>query len=64
MREFFEKAKSFIKESYQEFRKVKWPSKDELIGLTIAVVVSSIILMIFLGIIDRLFYMLIRLVMG
>ncbi|MCK5833627.1 preprotein translocase subunit SecE [bacterium] len=51
-------------ESYQEFKKVRWPSKDELIGLTIAVIVSSLLLLVFVGVIDRLFFFLIQLIMG
>ena len=60
----FEKLKIFIMESYQEFKKVRWPSKDELIGLTIAVIVSSLLLLVFVGVIDRLFFFLIQLIMG
>ena len=60
----FERIKTFLKESYQEFKKVRWPTREELVGLTIAVVVSSLILLVFVGAIDRLFFLLIRLVMG
>lgn len=60
----FEKLKTFIKEAYHEFRKVSWPNRDELIGLTIAVVVSSILLLVFVGGIDRLLFVIIKLVLG
>jgi len=60
----FEKLKSFLSESYQEFKKVRWPTKDELIGLTIAVVVSSILLVAFIWGVDALFASIIGLVMG
>ncbi|GEM_PF-1172918 len=60
----FEKLKTFVGESIQEFKKVRWPSKDELIGLTVAVVVSSILLLVFVGAVDRLFFLVIQWVMG
>lgn len=60
----FEKLKTFMSESFQEFKKVRWPSKDELIGLTIAVVVSSILLLVFVGAVDRLLFLVIQWVMG
>ncbi len=59
-----EKIKVFLKEAYQEFKKVRWPTREELVGLTIAVVVSSILLLIFVGGIDRLFYFLIKWILG
>ncbi len=60
----FEKIKTFMKEAYQEAKKVRWPTKDELTGLTVAVVISSIILLIFIGIIDHLFLNFVKLVLG
>lgn len=60
----FEKLKTFLKESYLELKKVRWPSRDELTGLTIAVVVSSLMLLVFIGAIDRLFFFLMRWILG
>jgi len=56
----FEKIKTFLKESYQEFKKVRWPSREELISLTVAIVICSILLLIFIGGIDQLFYQAIK----
>ena len=36
-----------------ELRKMTWPTKDELIGSTIVTVVVSVIVAIFIGIVDR-----------
>ena len=36
-----------------EMRKMTWPTKDELIGSTIVVVVVSLIVSIFIGLVDR-----------
>ena len=60
----FDKIKTFLKEAYQEFKKVRWPTREELVGLTIAVVVSSILILVFVGGIDRLFYLLARWFLG
>ncbi|MGC9315504.1 MAG: preprotein translocase subunit SecE [bacterium] len=53
-----------MKESYQEAKKVRWPSREELTGLTIAVVISSVLLLVFVGVIDQLFLQLVRLILG
>ena len=48
-----EKVNKFLKEVVTELRKVTWPSKDELIGSTIVTIVVSVIVAIFIGIVDR-----------
>ena len=48
-----EKIKKFLKEVVAELRKVTWPTKDELIGSTIVVIVVSLVIAIFIGIVDR-----------
>ena len=48
-----QKIKKFLKEVNGELRKVTWPTKQELIGSTIVVVIVSLILAIFIGIVDR-----------
>ncbi len=57
------KVRQFIKESWIEFKKVRWPSRKELWGLTVAVITASIILAIFVGIIDSIFYRLVHLLL-
>jgi preprotein translocase subunit SecE len=42
----------FFKETRTEMTKVAWPTKNEVIGSTIVTVVVSIILSIFVGIVD------------
>ncbi len=51
----FSKLKAYIKESYQEFLRVNWPSRQETIRLTIIVVGISLAVAIFLGVLDLLF---------
>jgi preprotein translocase subunit SecE len=46
------KIVSFLKEARAELKKVSWPTKDELIGSTIVVVITALLLAIFIGICD------------
>jgi len=48
----FNKVIQYFKEIRVELGKVTWPSKNELIGSTIVVVVVSLILSVFTGIVD------------
>lgn len=43
---------TFVKQSADELRKVVWPTKEEVTRLTVAVVVISLIVGIFIGGID------------
>jgi preprotein translocase subunit SecE len=46
------KFTNFFKDIKLEMLKVSWPSKDELMGSTIIVIVSLTILSVFIGICD------------
>ena len=48
----FEKITTFITEVKVEMQKVSWSSKDELIGSTTVVIVSTFLLAMFIGVID------------
>jgi len=48
-----EKFSKFLKEVVAEMRKVTWPTKEELIGSTIVTIVVSLIVSLFIGIVDR-----------
>ncbi|MFP4458175.1 MAG: preprotein translocase subunit SecE [Candidatus Zixiibacteriota bacterium] len=50
----------FLKEVQIEFKHVRWPTKDELIGLTTAVILFSIILSAIVFGFDQLFSYMIR----
>jgi len=45
----------FLKESREELRKVVWPSKEEVMGSTLVVLSSVVLISIFLFLVDRLF---------
>jgi preprotein translocase subunit SecE len=48
----FDKIKKFLKEVRFELTKVTWTTRQELIYSTIVVIVVSIILSIFIGVVD------------
>jgi len=48
----FTKLINFLKEVKQELAKVSWSSREELIGATIAVIVVTSIMAVYIGIID------------
>jgi preprotein translocase subunit SecE len=48
----FDKIKKFVKEVRFELTKVTWTTRQELIYSTIVVIVVSIILSIFIGVVD------------
>jgi preprotein translocase subunit SecE len=48
----FEKIKQFLKEVKSELTKVTWTSREELVYSTIIVIVVSVVLAIFIGVVD------------
>jgi preprotein translocase subunit SecE len=48
-----ERVNSFLQSAWLESKKVTWPSREELIDSTRVVVVASLLLMLFLFIVDR-----------
>ncbi len=50
-----EKIKQFLREAYSEMKKVSWPTREQTIQYTTLVIVISILIAIFLGILDYMF---------
>ena len=48
----FDKITNFITEVKVEMQKVSWSTKDELIGSTTVVIASTLLLAMFIGIVD------------
>ena len=46
------RIREFAQEVLAEFRKVTWPSRDELINSTSIVIVVTVVLAFFLGVVD------------
>ncbi len=49
------KAISFVKEAYVELKKVNWPSRKQTINYTLVVIGASVVVAVFLGILDMFF---------
>lgn len=54
-RKIMAQAKKFLQEVKGELKKVSWPKKRELFDSTIAVIVATLLLGIFIGIVDFFF---------
>ena len=59
-----EKIKQFFKEVRSELTKVTWTSREELIYSTIIVIVVSIVLAIFIGVVDMVLSTLTSMLLG
>ena len=53
MMDWWNKAKTFLSEVRSEMRKVSFPSRDEVVGTTIVVIVTSFIFAVFLFFADQ-----------
>lgn len=53
---------TFLKETYDELKKVVWPTRDEVVRLTMIVIIVSLIVGVFIGIADFIFTKLTELV--
>jgi preprotein translocase subunit SecE len=58
------KIGKFIGQVKTEMKKVSWPSKDELVGSTIVVIMTTLFLGLFIGICDLILSRLINLLIG
>lgn len=57
----FDRIKVYLSETRVELRKVTWPTKEELKESTRVVIVASILLTIFIGVIDQILSFAVRL---
>jgi preprotein translocase subunit SecE len=55
---------NFLKDVKLEMAKVSWSSKDELIGSTVIVLVSLVILSVFIGLCDVVLSTLVNIIMS
>jgi preprotein translocase subunit SecE len=62
--EVFEKVTQFLKEVRAELGKTTWPTKQELVGSTIVVIVVCSIVAVFIGIVDRILTFAVRAIFG
>jgi preprotein translocase subunit SecE len=60
----FDKVKKFLNDVYIELQKVAWPSRDELVGSTIVVIAMSIVMAVFIGVVDKVLGTLVNILVG
>ncbi len=60
----FSKITKFISEVKVEMKKVSWSDKDELIGSTTIVIISTALLAVFIGVVDLILSRLVGLLLG
>ncbi len=59
-----DKVKQYLKETLAELKKMTWPTKDEMVGSTVIVIVVSLIVAMFIGVVDRILTFLVRTIFG
>lgn len=52
IKEAWSKINRFMREVQTEMKKVSWPPRKEIIGSTVVVIISVIIISFFLGLVD------------
>lgn len=49
---FIPRSTEFVKESWQELKKVHWPTRKETYSATVIVIVAVVVVAAFLGLVD------------
>jgi preprotein translocase subunit SecE len=52
MEQTMQKLIQFVKDAWRELKNVTWPGRKEIIASTVIVVLVTLLLMIYLGVID------------
>lgn len=60
----FKRTGDFLRDSWQELKKVRWPSRKELVSYTIVVLVTVTLLAIFFYLLDIIFGNVIKWITG
>ena len=58
------RLQNYIRDVILELRKVTWPTRDELRGATITVIIFAVICSLFVGVVDFALGYIVRLVLG
>jgi len=62
--EFVPRSAEFIKEAWQELKKVHWPSRKETYSATVIVVIAVVVVAAYLGLVDFALSYVMRYIMG
>lgn len=63
MRNFFQKIKAYLRNSFLELKKVNWPSRKETMKNTFSVIILSLIVALGLGFLDYLLLIVMKLIL-
>jgi preprotein translocase subunit SecE len=58
------RLQNYIRDVIQELRKVTWPTKEELKGATVTVIVFTLLSTVFVGTVDFVLGYIVRLILG
>jgi preprotein translocase subunit SecE len=58
------RLQNYIRDVIQELRKVTWPTKEELKGATITVIIFAILSTMFVGAVDFVLAKIVQLILG
>jgi preprotein translocase subunit SecE len=59
-----EKLKNYLIETRTEIKKVTWPTREELKESTRVVVVATLVLTMFIGVVDQILSRIVKLIFG
>ena len=45
-------ATRYFREAYEELKKVTWPSREEVVRYTVAIIIMSVVVGVYFGLID------------
>lgn len=62
--EIVEKTRGFTREVMAEVKKISWPTRKELQESTLLVILTVTIIMIFIGVVDRVFSAIVEMILG
>jgi len=60
----FKQVANFIQETRQELNKVTWPDRTEVWQATVVVIVTTLLLAVFVGIVDLILSFIMRILLG
>jgi len=64
MKQYVDKAVQFVKQAYNELRKVSWLSKKEVTGSTVVILIFILLISLFVGLIDFILVRILGLFLG
>jgi preprotein translocase subunit SecE len=62
--ESLRRFRAFVQDSWKELRRTSWPSRNEVYGTTLVVILVTMLIAIFLGVVDLVLAQLARLLLG